>query len=109
MYRHQSRFGQGGRSHQNHRKKSLKVWGTEGTSHHRNQKGDDDGWGPIATESWADSILKRNNEFPEKSKPTEKPLVAFSRPTDKGHTLMHWSFCRDYNCQYHRGEQSWYY
>ena len=71
------------------------------------KKEDDDGWGPIVRETWTDSIIKRNDEHPEESEPPKKPLRAFSKPTDEGHALMHWSFCRSYNCPYHRGEQSW--
>ena len=71
------------------------------------EKENDDGWGPIVKETWADSILKRDDEHPEESGPPRKPLGAFSKPTDEGHALMHWSFCRSYNCPYHRGEQSW--
>src|ERR1700676_2273509 len=36
-----------------------------------------------------------------------EPKRSFSKPTDPSHALIHWSFCRSYDCPYHRGHQSW--
>jgi len=58
-----------------------------------------DGWDTISIDNW---------NIPEPSKPPSppstppcRPKPSYSKLTDPGHALLHWSFCQSYDCPYH--------
>jgi hypothetical protein len=79
----------------------------ESDVHKPNNNKSDDGWDAIPFDDW---------NIPEPSKPPSLPLIpppcrpkpSYSKLTNPGHALLHWSFCRSYDCPYHQGHQSWY-
>ena len=58
-----------------------------------------DGWEAIPIETW---------ELPDPKMP--KPLTPPppTRTEEQEHAIKHWSFCRNPDCKYHRGNQSYY-
>jgi hypothetical protein len=67
----------------------------------------DDGWDAFPINNW--NIPEPSKPpSPPSTPPPHRPKPSYSKPTDPGHALLHWSFCRSYDCPYHRGHQSWY-
>ena len=62
----------------------------------------DDGWGPL--EPYPGSWTPPRRDSP----PPCRPPSPRTKTTPENHALIHWVFCHDPNCQYHRGETSWY-
>ena len=58
-----------------------------------------DGWEAIPIETWG--LL-----HPEMPKPPTPPPP--TRTEEQEHAMKHWSFCRNPDCKYHRGNQSYY-
>jgi hypothetical protein len=63
---------------------------------------DNSGWEPFeqTPNDWA---------LPPTPEPPSRPTTTKSKTTDTNHASMHWSFCHDYNCPYHRGHDSYHY
>jgi hypothetical protein len=69
----------------------------------------DDGWTTFDTHASTHWDKPKKSSEPSNPPPPRRPPHSFSKPTDDGHSSMHWSFYRTYDCPYHRGENSWYY
>ena len=58
-----------------------------------------DGWEAIPIKTWG-------LPDPEMPKPPTPPPP--TRTEEQEHAMKHWSFCRNSDCKYHRGNQSYY-
>jgi hypothetical protein len=68
-----------------------------------NDEGWTEKWTAIPIEDWN---TPNHDELPS---PPSSPPFSSRQSMEPNHAGMHWSFCRLHDCQFHRGENSWYY
>ena len=67
---------------------------------------DETRWEHRISDVWEPDMNNWGLSDPEMPKPPTPPPP--TRTEEQEHAMKHWSFCRNPNCKYHRGNQSYY-